>query len=153
MHKQKTKKSLIATLVGVWLVSIFGLAFLAISTSGIETIETASTETGAPESDDELQFDPPSLDDLDPDDPMTVFDSLNSSFPYSIYSVIGSSGSKSSKDGGSNCSSSSESGTSVSVVPVSFVSVPFVEMARKASPNMETNQTPTRIAMKDLPVF
>ena len=73
MHNQKTGKSFIAILVGVWLVSIFGLAFLAISTNGTETNETGTTETEVPDSDDELQFDPPSLDDLDPDDPMTEY--------------------------------------------------------------------------------
>lgn len=75
MQEKRTKKSLIAVIVGVWLISVIGLAMFTISPGQeTNTNETASTETEASKTDDgELEFNPPSLDDLDPEDPRTEF--------------------------------------------------------------------------------
>lgn len=76
MQDGKVKKSWILVIVSVWLLSVGGLAFFAASPTGKsnEKNENASTETEAPDSSrGEVQFNPPSLDDLDPEDPMTEF--------------------------------------------------------------------------------
>lgn len=77
MQEGKVKKSWIVVLVSVWLVSVVGLALFAVSPADSKTDnsnEIASSETEAPNSEDgELQFDPPSLDDLDPEDPQSEF--------------------------------------------------------------------------------
>lgn len=74
MEKQKTKKYFVLVIVSAWIVSVGALALLATSSSGNSSNESASPETGTPDTEEEeLQFNPPSLDDLDPEDPMTEY--------------------------------------------------------------------------------
>lgn len=72
MEKQKTRRNWVLVIVFTWLVSVGALAFLATSSSGNN--ESASNADGTPgEGEEELQFNPPSLDDLDPEDPKTEY--------------------------------------------------------------------------------
>lgn len=75
MQDGKIKKSWILTIVGVWFVSVIGLALFAVSPgSNKSNVLNENASTGMPDSDDgEIQFNPPSLDDLDPEDPMSEF--------------------------------------------------------------------------------
>ncbi|MHA6252532.1 c-type cytochrome [Oceanobacillus sp. CAU 1775] len=77
MQEQKSKKTFIAVIVGVWIVTVIGLGMLAYTPEQEQTQssnETASSETGEENSNEgELEFNPPSLDDLDPEDPMTEY--------------------------------------------------------------------------------
>ncbi len=74
MQNQKTKKSWVVVIVSAWFVSVVGLALLTIPSTDNQTEET--NEIASPETegkDGELQFTPPSLGDLNPEDPMTAF--------------------------------------------------------------------------------